>query len=128
MIDTGHLSNLLSGDKTVAEQIGRIKAAAEAAVKSIRDIALLLRPPMLDDLGLVAALEWQARETSRRSEMEVDVHAEELAADPPNELKVCIYRVVQEALRNAATHAHAKNAHVTLKKKDEVAEVCTVKY
>ena len=118
LIDTGHLSNLLSGDKTVAEQIGRIKAAAEAAVKSIRDIALLLRPPMLDDLGLVAALEWQARETSRRSEMEVDVHAEELAADPPNELKVCIYRVVQEALRNAATHAHAKNAHVTLKKKE----------
>ena len=71
---------------------------------------------MLDDLGLVPALQWQARETSRRSEMEVDVHAEELADDPPNEVKVCIYRVVQEALRNAATHTHAKNANVTLKR------------
>jgi signal transduction histidine kinase len=119
LMDIGHLSSLLSrSDRAIAEQIGRIKTAAELAVKSIRDMALLLRPPMLDDLGLHPALEWQARETSRRSEMEVDVHAEEPAADPPNEVKVCIYRVVQEALRNAATHAHAKTAKVTLKRKE----------
>ena len=117
LMGIGQLSNLLSGDKSLAAQVGRIKAAAESAVKSIRDIALLLRPPMLDDLGLVPALEWQARETSRQSDMEVDVDAEELATDPPNRVKVCIYRVVQEALRNAATHAHAKNAKVTLKRK-----------
>lgn len=70
---------------------------------------------MLDDLGLVPALEWQARETSRRSDMEVDVDAEGLADDPPDELKVCIYRVAQEALQNAATHANAKNARVVVK-------------
>jgi signal transduction histidine kinase len=119
LMDIGHLSSLLSRtDKPVAEQIGRIKTAAELAVKSIRDIALLLRPPMLDDLGLVPALEWQARETSRRSEMEVDVQAQEPAADPPNEVKVCIYRVAQEALRNAATHARAKTATIILKSKE----------
>jgi len=116
LMDIGRLSGqLASEDKLISEQIARIRATAESAVKSIRDIALLLRPPMLDDLGLVPALEWQACETSRRSEMEVDVHAEELD-DPPNELKVCIYRVVQEALRNAATHAHARNANVVLKR------------
>jgi len=119
LMDIGHLSSLLSPSaKPVAEQIGRIKTAAELAVKSIRDIALLLRPPMLDDLGLVPALEWQARETSRRSEMEVDVQAEEPAADPSNEVKVCVYRVVQEALRNAATHARAKTASIILKRKE----------
>ena len=116
LIDIGHLSSLLStGDTPIKKQIARIRVAAESAVKSIRDIALLLRPPMLDDLGLVPALEWHARETSRRSEVEVDVQAEELAGDPPNEVKVCIYRVVQEALRNAATHAHARHANVMLK-------------
>lgn len=115
LVDIGHLSALLPpGDKIVDEQVGRIRGAAEAAVKSIRDMALLLRPPMLDDLGLVPALEWQARETSRRSAMEVEVHASELK-DPRDEVKVCIYRLVQEALQNAASHARAKNANVTVK-------------
>lgn len=116
LMDIGQLSSLVSpDDKLVSERITRIKSAAESAVKSIRDMALLLRPPMLDDLGLVPALEWQARETSRRTDMEVDVHSVELSSDPPNAVKVCIYRVAQEALRNAATHAHAKNAKVVLK-------------
>jgi signal transduction histidine kinase len=119
LMDIGHLSSLLSpGDKLIQEQIARIRASAESAVKSIRDMALLLRPPMLDDLGLVPALEWQARETSRHSEMEVEVHAEALAGDPPGAVKLCIYRVVQEALRNAAAHSHAKNAKVVLKSEE----------
>ena len=117
LVDLGQLSNLISpGNTIVKDQIARIKSASESAVRSIRDMALLLRPPMLDDLGLIPALEWQAREISRRSEMEVEVHAEELTADSPDELKVGIYRLVQEALQNAATHAHAKNAAVVVKR------------
>jgi signal transduction histidine kinase len=69
---------------------------------------------MLDDLGLVPALEWQAREISRRSEMEVEVHSENVSEALGDETKVTIYRVVQEALNNAATHASAKNAKVTI--------------
>ena len=61
LVDVGHLSSLLPAeDKIAQEQIGRIKKAGETAVKSIRDMALLLRPPMLDDLGLVPAL-WNGR-------------------------------------------------------------------
>jgi signal transduction histidine kinase len=117
LVDIGQLSRLLSSDDhLVLQEIARIKAAAESAVKSTRDMALLLRPPMLDDLGLVPALEWQARETSRRGDMEVDVQAAELTDDPPDQIKICIYRVVQEALQNAATHAHAKHAQVLLKR------------
>ena len=117
LVDVGHLSDLLPPDDKIAqEQIGRIKTAAETAVKSIRDMALLLRPPMLDDLGLVPALEWQARETSRRGDMEVEVHAEELTGDLSDEVKVGIYRLVQEALQNAAAHAHAKNAKVIVRR------------
>lgn len=117
LVDAGHLSNLLPPeDKIAQEQIGRIKTAAETAVKSIRDLALLLRPPMLDDLGLVPALEWQARETSRRSDMEVEVQADGLTSDLPDDVKVGIYRLVQEALQNAAAHAHAKNAKVIVRR------------
>lgn len=118
LVDVGHLASLLPDkDKLAQEQIARIKKAAETAVKSIRDMALLLRPPMLDDLGLLAALEWQSRETSRRGEMEVEVHAEELTGELPDEIKVGIYRLVQEALQNAATHAHAKNATVDVNRR-----------
>ncbi len=69
---------------------------------------------MLDDLGLVPALEWQAREISRRSDMEVEVHSQNVSEDLGDETKVTIYRLVQEALNNAATHASAKNAKVTV--------------
>lgn len=93
-------------------QVARIKSAAETAVKSIRDMALLLRPPMLDDLGLLPALEWQGREVSRRGEMEVDVQAENVSEQLADETKVCIYRLVQEALNNAGTHSGAKHAKV----------------
>jgi signal transduction histidine kinase len=115
LVDLGQLAKLAAPeDRVMQGQITHIKTLAESAVKSIRDIALLLRPPMLDDLGLVPALEWQAREVSRRSEMEVEVHSENISEDLPDETKVCIYRLVQEALNNAATHAAARNAKVTV--------------
>jgi signal transduction histidine kinase len=115
LVEVGQLSNLVPPEDRVTQgQIARIKSVAENAVKSIRDIALLLRPPMLDDLGLVPALEWQAREVSRRGELEVEVHSENVSEKLPDEIKVCLYRLVQEALNNAATHASANNAKVTV--------------
>ena len=124
LVDLGQLSNLAApGDTLVKDQIDRIKTAAESAVTSIRDMALLLRPPMLDDLGLIPALEWQARETSRRSDMEVEVQAAETPVNLPDQVKIGIYRLVQEALQNAATHAHAKNAKVSVRNAPQKVEV-----
>ena len=115
LVEVGQLSKLVPPDDSISQaQITHIKSVAETAVKSIRDIALLLRPPMLDDLGLIPALEWQAREISRRSDMEVEVHSENVSEDLGDETKVTVYRLVQEALNNAATHASAKNAKVTV--------------
>jgi signal transduction histidine kinase len=115
LVDLGQLAKLVSQDDvSIQGQISRIKSAAESAVKSIRDMALLLRPPMLDDLGLIPALEWQAREISRRGNMEVEVHSERISEDLSDETKVCIYRIAQEALNNAATHAGAKDARVSV--------------
>ena len=115
LVDLGRLSRLAPPEEQVLrEQIGRVKTLAENSVKTVRDIALLLRPSMLDDLGLIPALEWQAREVSRRGEMEVEVHSEMLAEQLPDEIKICAYRLVQEALNNAAAHAAAKNARVSV--------------
>lgn len=115
LVGMGGLSRLVSAeDSATRDQIDRVKSLAEDSIKTVRDIALLLRPSMLDDLGLIPALEWQAREVSRRGEMEADVHAEMSSEDLPDEIKICVYRLVQEALNNAATHASAKNARVVV--------------
>jgi signal transduction histidine kinase len=115
LLEVGRVAKLApASDQIMQQQIARVKSTAETAVKAIRDIALLLRPPMLDDLGLIPALEWQAREVSRRSDLEVTVDAQDMTEQPSDELKVCIYRLVQEALNNAATHSGAKNAKVTV--------------
>lgn len=115
LLEVGRVAKLVPAtDEVVQGHVTRIKSTAESAVKAIRDIALLLRPPMLDDLGLIPALEWQSREVSRRSELEVTVDAENTTENLPDELKVCIYRLVQEALNNAATHSGAKNAKVNV--------------
>lgn len=115
LVDLGQLSKLVPvEDNFLQTHIARIKSIAETAVKSIRNLALLLRPPMLDDLGLVPALEWQGREISRRGDMEVDVRSEGVSEQLPDDVKVCIYRVVQEALTNAARHSSAKHAQVSV--------------
>ena len=93
-------------------QIDLIKGLVESTVRVVRNMALLLRPSMLDDLGLIPALRWQAAEVSKRTGMNVTVSTELLSADLPDEYKTCIYRVVQEALHNCSRHAQAANVGV----------------
>jgi signal transduction histidine kinase len=105
----------------VRRHVESIKKLAEASVQVIRNMSLLLRPSMLDDFGLVPALEWQAREVSKRTGLRVQVAAEEGADELPDEHKTCIYRVVQEALHNCARHAHARS--VTVQVRQERAKI-----
>jgi signal transduction histidine kinase len=123
LMDVGRLSNQLGADAKGQEMVQRIKTVAERTVQTVRNMALLLRPSMLDDLGLVSALEWYAREVSRSSETEVEVKAENVSETLPDPLMVCIYRVVQEAVNNAQRHARAKNVTVELKETDTSVQV-----
>jgi signal transduction histidine kinase len=104
-----------SGDALSLQYLDNIRKFADSSVNSIRDIALLLRPSMLDDLGLIPALEWQAREVSRRSGIHVKVVAEDVTDSLPDEVRTCIYRLVQEALQNVSRHSGANNALVTVR-------------
>src|SRR5580704_14154149 len=116
LMDAGRLSNRIGpADEAGQEIVRSIKTVAERTVQTVRSMALLLRPSMLDDLGLVPAVEWYAREMSRRGETEVEVRAENISDDLSDPLKLCVYRMVQEALNNANRHAHAKNVSADLK-------------
>jgi signal transduction histidine kinase len=115
------LHNLSAGIAVRSEEQSRrhvetIKGLVEGTVRVVRNMALLLRPSMLDDLGLIPALKWQARESSKSTSMNVTVDvsvAAELGPDDlPDEYKTCIYRVVQEALHNCARHSRAATVRI----------------
>jgi len=107
-------ANVPPDSAVVRRHVDSIKKLAEASVNVIRNMTLLLRPSMLDDFGLVPALEWQAREVSKRTGLRVQVTADEGAGELPDELKTCIYRVVQEALHNCARHSQARSVKVVV--------------
>jgi len=98
----------------VRPRLESIRHLAEKGINEIRNMALLLRPSMLDDFGLVPALDWQARETAKRTGMHVQLNSEVLG-ELPEEHKTCIYRVVQEALNNCARHAQASTVQVSVR-------------
>ena len=91
-------------------------------MRAIRDLAMGLRPSMLDDLGLAPALEWQGREFSRHTGVPAVVTVDGTVDDLPETHRTCIYRVVQEALTNCAKHAKAKNVLVSVHGRDKSVE------
>lgn len=91
-----------------------MRSIAQRCLASVRNMSLLLRPSMLDDFGLVPALEWQAREVQRRAALRVHVEADDEAGEVPDEYRTCIYRIAQETLHNITKHAQAKSVQVTL--------------
>ena len=97
------------------DHLQSIRTLAERTVNEVRDLALLLRPSMLDDFGLVPALNWHARETAKRTGLKITVSADEDADNLPDEHKTCVYRLVQEALNNSARHANARTVEVVVR-------------
>jgi len=101
-------------NQDVQGQLQELRRLAERTMAVVRDMSLLLRPSMLDDLGLIPALQWQAREVSRTKDLAVQVHAEDVSDDLPDDYKTCVYRLVQEALHNTARHAKARSVDIHL--------------
>src|ERR1700733_9458456 len=109
------LGNLERGRGGQADpHLDQAKKLAESTLRTTRDIAMGLRPAMLDVLGLGPALEWQAREYSRRYNTPIRLEVDGDLRDGPDPPRTYLYRIVQEGLTNCARHAQAKNIHVKL--------------
>jgi signal transduction histidine kinase len=121
LVEMANLSTLIRTGSLESVQLkaDEIKKEIEASISVVRNMALLLRPSMLDDLGLLPALQWQAREVAKRSGLRVKVAAEQVSEDLPEEHKTCVYRVTQEALHNAYQHARAETVRVTVRQEPE---------
>lgn len=95
-------------------RMARAKELAGRSVESVRNICLWLRPAMLDDLGLIPALQWQVEEFSRRTGMEVAFNKALVDDTLPDSTRTCVYRVLQESLHNCEKHAVATRVEVTI--------------
>jgi len=119
-IQLGNLEALRSSDTdTFRSRLEDVKQLNADAMRALRDLAMGLRPSMLDDLGLPAALEWQGREFSRHTGVPATVDVIGELDDLSDAQRTCIYRVVQEALTNCARHASAKAVAVSVRAEEE---------
>ena len=105
---------------------GRLEHArqiAEKTTQAVRDISLLLRPSLLDDLGLVPALEWQVEEFTRRTGIACELVNDGLTPRLPDSSATGVYRIVQETLHNCEKHSGAQNVRVLLRQSQRVLTV-----
>jgi signal transduction histidine kinase len=94
------------------------RSITDRALHAVRDISHFLHPPLLDDLGLSAAVDWYVQSINKRHELRVEFTAENMAARLPSELEVALYRIVQEGLTNVLRHARAHRCIVELVRRD----------
>ena len=97
------------------EHVEDARRLAEQSLRAVRDMAMGLRPSMLDDLGLGSAVQWQARQFSKHAGVPVNVEIEGALSHLPDRHRTCVYRLVQEALTNCARHAKAKTIRVSIR-------------
>ncbi len=105
---------LPAGKLSLAEKASVMSGLIDDTIQTVRHVATELRPGLLDDLGLAAAIEWQAQEFAERTEIacELLVSDEEIALN--RDLATAVFRILQETLTNVARHAGATEVRVEL--------------
>lgn len=111
-IDVDWLTERLPDDGKMRERAKSMSNILLETVGTVRRIAEHLRPAMLDDLGLAAAIEWQVDQFNERSGISCDLSMNREEFELDERLAICIYRIVQEALTNVARHSGAGNVMV----------------
>ena len=99
----------------IKEKFSSTMMLIEETIKSVRKISMDLRPSILDDLGLLAAIEWQSNEFEKRSGISTEFINLTHNKEVPSRLKTGLFRIFQESLTNIARHADAKKIVSSLK-------------
>ena len=114
------IRKLQNPDEIIVTQLKGLLGTIDGTMKSVRRICSELRPALLDDIGLIAAMEWQAREFEKNTAIAVELT---LPAEVPGllpDIKTGLFRIFQESLTNIARHAQARQVKVNLQVKDKL--------
>jgi signal transduction histidine kinase len=101
-----------------------LNVAIDRIINSVRRIASGLRPEVLDEIGLAAAFEWQAREFQRRTGIRCHVNIAAQFSDPDKDRSTALFRIFQELLTNVARHANATRVNVALTEDEAALALC----
>jgi PAS domain S-box-containing protein len=119
-MDVSSLSQRLSStDNIVIEKIQSMHQLLNISIKTVRKIATELRPSILDDLGLIAALEWQCQEFGKRSEIDTHFFSDVEDLNLGAQISICLFRICQESLTNIGRYAQSSLVEVSLKHLDD---------
>jgi len=115
-IEVGRLQQQLANpSKAVQEQLGEMKKDIIEISQDVHDLSRQLHPSILDDLGLIKAVESECNNFSRREGIEIALNHENIPAAIPKTISLSLYRIIQEALQNVSKHACADHVCVYLK-------------
>jgi signal transduction histidine kinase len=95
----------------------------DKTIQTVKRISTELRPGLLDDLGLAAAIEWQTEEFQKRTGIQCKITIDPKDISFDRDRNTAIYRIFQETLTNVARHAHATEVNVTLQQRDDQLEL-----
>jgi two-component system, NarL family, sensor histidine kinase UhpB len=101
-----------------------LNVAIDRIINSVRRIASGLRPEVLDEIGLAAAFDWQAREFQRRTGIRCHVNIPAQFTDPDKDRSTALFRIFQELLTNVARHANATRVNVALSEDEAALALC----
>jgi len=105
-----------AGDAALAARLAALREIADRSLQDVRQLSRLLRPQMLDELGLEPTLRWLARTTQEGTGIAVKLEVEGLEERLEPELETVVYRLAQEALANATRHSGARAAEVRVRR------------
>jgi two-component system sensor histidine kinase UhpB len=106
-------------DAALRSRLADLTGIADRSLQDVRQLSRLLRPQMLDELGLVPTLRWLARTVQESTGLAVDLSIEGMEERAAPDVETVVYRVVQEALTNVAKHAQAASAQVRLRRSSD---------
>lgn len=114
-MDLSRLAKKTSGaNNTVNSDIPELMTAIDTMIERVRKISFELRPGMLDDMGLIATLEWYCQDFTKRTGITASFKSELPFEKLTQEVTISLFRIFQESLINVARHADAKNVDVSI--------------
>jgi two-component system sensor histidine kinase UhpB len=109
--------------KLLVEKTRAMASLIDKTIQTVQKISAELRPGLLDDLGLIPAIEWQTQEFQERTAIDCQLELDSKTIDLDSDRSTAIFRVFQEALTNIARHSSASRVHISLKKRSDKLEL-----
>lgn len=105
-------------DETLRTKVELINGTVAEAIDKVRNLSMMLRPPQLDNLGLVEAIRWHAEQLIGSAGLDLVIEADSIDADLEPELEIAAFRLVQESLTNVIRHSEARSVRVQVRLED----------